>query len=101
MSVKINIDINAEFKKRVDKIKDDKLEKILTALKEATPVDTGRARDGWELIPGKIINNVEYIDDLNAGHSKQAPSHFIERTLLSFKDVKPNGVIVTHTPEES
>jgi len=101
MSVKINIDINAEFKKRVDRIKDNKLENILTALKEATPVDTGRARDGWELKPGKIINNVEYIDDLNAGHSKQAPSHFIEKTLLSFKDVKSNGVIVTHTPEES
>lgn len=30
---------------------------------------------------GKIINDVEYIDRLNQGHSKQAPIYFIEQVL--------------------
>jgi hypothetical protein len=101
MAVKINININAEFDKRAEAIKKQKLNKILTALKEATPVDTGRAQNGWKVKSGNIVNDVEYIEELNGGSSRQAPTHFIERTLLSIKDVKANGVIITHTPEES
>lgn len=71
--------------------------KAISKLKDATPVDTGRARDGWKLDKvGNIINDVEYIDDLNNGHSDQAPSHFIEKTLLALPEVKPNGFIVSH-----
>ena len=68
------------------------------ALKDATPVDTGRARDGWhaEYIGDvyNIRNPVEYIDKLNEGSSKQAPAHFIENTVLLFAN--PLGVIVDH-----
>lgn len=97
----ININLSNELKKKVEAAKEKKVDNILNALKEATPVDTGKARDGWKLKSGNIVNNVEYIDELNAGSSTQAPLHFIERTLLSFNGVKANGVIVTHTPEES
>lgn len=71
--------------------------KAIAKLREATPVDTGHARDGWRLDGnGNIVNDVEYIEDLNNGHSQQAPSHFVEKTLLSMPEVKANGFIVVH-----
>jgi hypothetical protein len=60
-------------------------------LRTVTPVDTGKARKGWEFKldlkdgrgykTGTILNRVDYIDTLNNGHSKQAPRYFIEQTL--------------------
>jgi hypothetical protein len=97
MTVKINLDFKAELAKRSQTILERESLKLIDALKEATPVDTGRARDGWKLRDNKIVNEVEYIDDLNTGSSKQAPSHFIERTLLANQNVSANGVIVTPT----
>jgi len=68
-------------------------------LKIVTPVDTGKARKGWKseikkdidgYIDGEIANNVEYIDVLNRGHSKQAPKYFIEQTLSKIGIITPN-----------
>lgn len=74
--------------------------KIVHDLKEATPVDTGRARDGWvqeDAHDGVVIlNEVPYIESLNAGHSKQAPSFFVEKTLL--RHGTPSGNVIS-TPE--
>ncbi len=67
---------------------------MVEALKEATPIDTGAARDGWRVEGDRIVNDVEYIDELNAGSSTQAPTHFVERTVLSHPGVKANGTIV-------
>lgn len=53
-------------------------------LMRATPVDTGRARNGWQLTPGDepvIENQVPYIGVLNDGHSKQAPAMFVEAEI--------------------
>ena len=71
---------------------------LIADLKEATPVDTGEARDGWHREGNHIVNNVDHIDVLNSGSSKQAPSHFIEQTILNNSDVSPNGIIVTQNP---
>ena len=71
-----------------------KKRQIVEKLKEATPVDTGEARDGWRVEGNSIVNDVEHLDNLNAGSSKQAPSHFVERTLLSEVGVRSNGIIV-------
>jgi hypothetical protein len=68
--------------------------RLVERLKEATPVDTGNARDGWKLKDDTIINEVEYIVPLNNGHSQQAPSHFIEKTVLSHPNIKVDGIIV-------
>ncbi len=95
MSVKLNMDFSKEILKKAKQKEAQEVDKLINALKDATPVDTGKARDGWQLEDGKIVNHVEHIDELNAGSSKQAPTHFIERTLLAFSEVKPNGVIVT------
>jgi hypothetical protein len=95
MGVTVNIDLKKAFASQAATAKERVLHKLVKDLKEATPVDTGKARDGWRLDGNKIVNDVEYIDSLNAGHSQQAPSHFIEKTLLSDGNVIPNGVMVT------
>jgi hypothetical protein len=65
------------------------------ALRDSTPVDTGEARDGWRLDEeGNIVNDVDHIDRLNDGSSQQAPSFFIEKTLLARKGIRPSGTIV-------
>lgn len=69
----------------------------LQKLKSNTPVDTGKARDGWEMQVGKdikIVNNVPYIDALNAGHSKQAPQFFVERAVMDVG--RPSGALVNY-----
>lgn len=68
-------------------------EALVRKLAAATPVDTGRARDGWRIEGDKIVNDVEYIDSLNHGTSQQAPSHFIEKTILEDSNFKLNGSI--------
>ena len=71
---------NMELEKRVGLIRD--------MLKDATPVLTGKASAGWTSRKlGKtfhVFNNVEYVPVLNNGHSKQAPTNFIEQVLTKF-----------------
>lgn len=60
-------------------------------LVRATPVDTRRARGGWQAETpqsvdenGIVDNNVEYINKLNDGHSKQAPTNFVENVVARY-----------------
>lgn len=73
-------------------------EAALRDLQLATPVDTGRARAGWQLsfLSDQVVlnNPVPYIGALNAGHSTQAPSHFIEATVLNYG--RPVGPVVAY-----
>lgn len=84
---------------------DDRVKDTLKELVDATPVDTGYARSRWKhykqtsffvnfsfknisafkLIDSQhvIDNDADYIQYLNAGSSKQAPSFFVEQILLN------------------
>lgn len=86
--------VNTRSKDEIDKQKATVMDSLVANLREATPVDTGKARDGWYRTKKSIENDVEYIDRLNEGSSEQAPSHFVERTVLSHPGVQPDGVIV-------
>lgn len=77
----------------------EKIDYATKQLRIVTPVDTGKAREGWhsESVKepdgsdgGLIINEVEYIDILNKGHSKQAPPYFIEQVLSKIGILTPN-----------
>jgi hypothetical protein len=108
MTVKIQVkgisETLAQIQKEFDKEESAQFQleniKLVNALKEETPVDTGEAQSGWQLVNGakkaKIVNTVEHIEALNNGHSEQAPSYFIEKTALRFG--KPEGPIVTPIP---
>lgn len=72
----------------VEKFAKAETDKMMTdlhgGLMRATPVDTGRARNGWQLQLGQdptIENQVPYVGKLNDGHSKQAPKMFIEAEI--------------------
>lgn len=92
--VKVNLDLNKQFSKEKEKLKIVKVNQMVSALAAATPVDTGNARDHWGTDGKTIFNTVDYMINLNAGSSRQAPSHFIEKTLLSQEGVTPSGTIV-------
>jgi hypothetical protein len=85
----ISSNITAEQSRKIQ-------EKLVEKLKEATPVDTGYARDAWRIKDSKIVNEAPYISELNAGSSKQAPSYFVEKIVLADSDVKPDGAIVIY-----
>jgi len=66
---------------------------LFVNIKNATPVDTGRAKSGWRiatvknekfLVQYRITNNVEYIVFLEFGHSKQAPKGMVRINLDKF-----------------
>ena len=61
---------------------------MIQDLKEATPVDTGKARESWVMRQEKqsvvIENTTEYIKYLNEGSSKQAPARFVERIAMQY-----------------
>ena len=87
-----------------DKLIRDDMHRTLTVmlamLKIATPKDTGFATSRW-VISGmfpefRVTNDASYIEYLNQGSSKQAPSFFIESIALRFG--KPYGMIVTVVP---
>jgi len=82
--------VQKETVAQVTKIKQN----LVEALRRATPVDTGEARDGWRVEGDKIVNDVPHIKQLNEGSSQQAPARFVEQTLLSQRGVSPRGTIV-------
>ncbi len=83
-------------------IREAKAKELAIALSAATPVDTGEASRGWQVVnDGKhsfVQNKVDHIVQLNEGHSKQAGAHFIEQTVLSISGIVPNGSIVQTDP---
>ena len=86
--------MNRDFKEQSRQQERKLKRKLLTNIKEATPVDTGRARNGWRLIANNIINEVPYVDDLNNGTSTREPLFFIERAVLNTRGIKVRGQIV-------
>lgn len=85
----------AEFEVVQKQAIEAKKKELIEKLRITTPIKTGKARSGWRSDQHGIINDVEYIDKLNRGTSKQAPAYFIEATVLSVNGVSPNGTIVT------
>jgi len=78
------------------------VEQMKEELVLATPVDTGEAREGWQIqeVEGaryptyEVINDVPHIGALNEGHSDQAPARFIEAVALRYGDAV--GQVVTY-----
>ena len=89
--------IKAQFQKESHSHLETQVKKLVVALAKETPKDTGEASRGWgyrAARPGllEVFNLVPYIAALNRGHSRQAPSFFVETTAVKFG--KPLGLIV-------
>jgi hypothetical protein len=94
MKVKLTGNLKKEILDAVEAAKKPVMQRALDALVASTPIDTGNARAGWRIEDNKkIVNDVDYISELNEGTSKQAPSFFIEKTLMA-QGLKPKGAIV-------
>lgn len=52
-----------------------------------TPIDTGRARRGWQIRQQgsgpSIENRVPYIERLERGYSRQAPAGFVKQAVAA------------------
>lgn len=94
IKIKIKGDFTNQLEARVDQEKKRVMEELKNDLVLATPVDTGEAQKGWVIEGDSIVNHVDHIGVLNTGSSKQAPSHFIEKTLLAHEGISPSGTIV-------
>lgn len=88
--------INAAFKRINDPKKQQRAIKkvafgLLADVTKATPVDTGRARNGWNIKPESLMtyiigNNVHYVPYLEFGTSRSRRHvGFIRRTISSWK----------------
>jgi len=110
--IKIKLSINKALDKKIanaledttNEILDDAVKFAVEELKRVTPKDTGYAASRWTSYKQEsfkisfslsnrflisltenshfVKNDAEYITYLNAGWSKQAPSYFIEQTLM-------------------
>ena len=84
--------LKAEVKKEADLSVEARTRFATDALKSVTPKLTGHAASRWtyemENGVGLITNDAPYIDRLNEGHSKQAPPHFIEITLMTIGELE-------------
>jgi hypothetical protein len=89
---KLAADVTAASKIEVDATK----HKLLERLKAGTPVATGNAQRNWKIEGSAIVNHTEYLSNLNAGSSQQAPAFFIESAVLNTPGVKPSGTVVTY-----
>jgi hypothetical protein len=93
--------MQAALQKELEKTATDTAERARLELAVATPKDTGQAAFAWKITgfnanKGSFIleNDTPYIGVLNAGHSSQAPRHFIEKVVMSFG--RATGVIVNY-----
>lgn len=75
------------LQKAVDQIVRDVSKRALQIVKEETPIRSGRARRSWTTDDRGLIieNRVPYIEQLNKGRSKQAPSGILKPTARRLK----------------
>jgi hypothetical protein len=90
--------IEREVEKRANFDIRQRIDFATSTLRRVTPVDTGRARRGWNsfkyydrngFLGATISNRVPYIVRLNKGHSRQAPKFFIEQVLMTIGILTP------------
>lgn len=91
ITIKVDLgDLTKSLNENIAEILEEKMTDIYVDLTAppplGTPVDTGQARNGWQLdasdkLNPVITNSVPYINRLNDGHSKQSPSGFIEAII--------------------
>ena len=79
ISNQVEDDFNAVFDGVKHQLKD--------TMESRTPVDSGRARAGWEIDGDDIVNNVPYIGYLEVGTQHNRPIGMMATALLEVEDI--------------
>lgn len=89
--MRINVELqgfdqaNQELDRIITRFVADASSTLTNNLRSRTPIDTGRARRGWtNRASGRtasVENRVPYIDYLEQGHSRQAPTGFVRQAI--------------------
>jgi HK97 gp10 family phage protein len=91
MTISISVQFDpGETKKTLDQFVIEVFDDIYKNARDNTPVRTGNARRNWEkdvtgIKKAVVINQVPYIERLEAGASRQAPKGIIGPTLTQIK----------------
>ena len=67
----------------ISDVKNELLTTLLAEIKPRTPIDTGKARRGWQKRRDSVENRVPYIGRLEQGYSKQAPKGFTKQAITA------------------
>jgi hypothetical protein len=62
-------------------LEDHIISEVWSRIRQRTPVDTGRARAGWEISGNTITNEVPYVGFLEHGTDRMAPFGMVATTL--------------------
>jgi hypothetical protein len=84
MSIGVRVEgtnIRAWLEDIVEQEKQNLADDYRSAVVPRTPIDTGRARNGWQARKTGINNAVPYIRKLEEGYSRQAPRGFVQQAL--------------------
>lgn len=75
----------AELQQKIDRFISAAAQELESQLVPRTPIDTGRARRGWQQRQSgysrTVENQVPYIGALEKGRSKQAPNGFVNQSV--------------------
>lgn len=79
--------VMAELKQEIDQFSRFVADTFKSEVVPRTPIDTGRARRGWQQRQTGnqqiIENQVPYIDRLERGYSRQAPRGFVKQAMTA------------------
>jgi hypothetical protein len=80
-TIKIIGDLSlAKTRQEIARIRTTLMTEVKTEVAGRTPIDTGRARRGWQQRNiNTVENKVPYIGRLEKGYSRQAPSGFVRQ----------------------
>jgi hypothetical protein len=76
----------AGLEREIDQVQSFILEEFRRQVIPRTPIDTGQARRGWQTRQNSVENRVPYIERLERGWSKQAPTGFVNQAISATID---------------
>lgn len=69
---------------QLDNLVNNLMSEVKTQVAGRTPIDTGRARRGWQQRSKQVVeNDVPYINRLEKGYSRQAPNGFVRQGITA------------------
>lgn len=85
--MRITVEGVSEMKRALQRLIDDEIEALgdeyQSQVRRRTPIDTGRARRGWQKRTKEIRNEVPYIRRLENGYSSQARNGFVNQAVTA------------------